>query len=115
MELSGLTNASAGLFNVTLASDSEPEILDQQTLSGFSSFLTYTTLFYASGLNDSTNYTLTVTNLENKTLALDGMNVTVVSGGISYVKCFFHSPRVTQSCFLISHAPIYLASVRLLS
>ena len=94
MELNGLTNASAGLFNVTLSSDSDPEILEQQTLSGFSSFLTYTTLFYATSLNASANYTLTVTNLENKTLALDGMNVTVVSGGNPYVKCFSHLPRV---------------------
>ena len=83
IELAGLTNASAGLFNISLTSDSVA--IQQQQLSGLSSFLTYTTLFYASGLNPNTTHTLTVINAENKTLALESMNITVVDGGERYV------------------------------
>ncbi|KAL5507260.1 hypothetical protein ACEPAH_6716 [Sanghuangporus vaninii] len=82
IELGGLTNASAGLFNISLTSDANTSTaIRQQQLSGFSSFLTYTTLFTASGLNADAMHTLTITNAENKTLALNSMNITVVSGG----------------------------------
>lgn len=85
VELHGLTNATSGLFNVTLTSDSDQSIIEQQQITGLSSFLTYTTLFYATGLDQTSNHTLTITNIENKTLAVDGMNVTVISGGHVYV------------------------------
>ncbi|EJD03010.1 uncharacterized protein FOMMEDRAFT_20179 [Fomitiporia mediterranea MF3/22] len=81
IELAGLTNASAGLFNISLTSDSDSVTLRQQQLSGISSFLTYTTLFYASGLDPTATHTLTIRNIENRTLAVDSMNITVVSGG----------------------------------
>ncbi|KAL5528404.1 hypothetical protein ACEPAF_7540 [Sanghuangporus sanghuang] len=86
IELGGLTNASAGLFNISLTSDANTSTaIRQQQLSGFSSFLTYTTLFTASGLNADAMHTLTITNAENKTLALNSMNITVMSGGQTYV------------------------------
>lgn len=88
MEVSGLTNSSSGLFNVTLTSESDSSVVEHQQLSGASSFQAYTTLFYASDLDNSANYTLTITNVENKTLVLDGMDITVISGGNTYVKRF---------------------------
>lgn len=70
---------------MTLSSESDPPIELNQQLSGESLFLSYTTLFYASGLDRDRTYTLTVTNLENKTLAIQGMNITVLDGGERYV------------------------------
>ncbi|THH07755.1 hypothetical protein EW145_g3171 [Phellinidium pouzarii] len=81
VQLGGLTNATSGLFNIALTSDSDPSIVKQQQISSFSSFLAYTTLFYASGLERNATHILTVTNLENKTLGLDSLSIMVVSGG----------------------------------
>ena len=69
---------------MTLKSDSDPAIELNQQLSGESLFLAYTTLFYATSLDRDRTYTLTVTNLENKTLAIQGMNITVLDGGERY-------------------------------
>ena len=80
----GLTNASSGLYNVSLSSSNGSLLFNDLQLSGFSSFLTYTTLFYAYGLNDSMTYTLTITNAEDSMLAVDGLNITVLSGGKRY-------------------------------
>ncbi|KAI5123979.1 hypothetical protein M0805_006391 [Coniferiporia weirii] len=83
VELGGLTNATSGLFNISLSSDSVSSGVQQQQISSQSLFLTHTTLFYASGLDRNATHTITITNLENKTLGLDNMSITVVSGGES--------------------------------
>ncbi|KAH8119365.1 hypothetical protein DFH11DRAFT_1502100 [Phellopilus nigrolimitatus] len=89
VQLAGLTNATSGNFNVTLSSEFDPSVIIQQQISGSSAFTTYTTLFYASGLDSDAAHMLTITNLENKTLAIDTMNVTVVSGGQRYVRFYY--------------------------
>ena len=78
-------NASSGLFSITLSSVSDSSSIEQQQLSGQSQFLAHTTLFYASGLDRNATHTITVTNLENKTLALHDMSITVVRGEKRYV------------------------------
>jgi len=83
--VTGLINSTAGLFNVSLTSNASLPVVEQQQLSGFSLFLVYTTLFSASGLDPTATHTLTITNTENRTLALNGLNVTVVSGGTACV------------------------------
>ena len=85
VELMGLTNASSGLFNVSLSSSNGSSITNTYQLSGLSSLLSPTTLFYACGLNDTATHMLTITNVENKTLVIDGLNVSVVTGGKRYV------------------------------
>ena len=85
VELTGLTNTSSGLFNVSLSSANGSSITNTYQLSGLSSLLSPTTLFYACGLNDTATHMLTITNVENKTLVIDGLNVSVVSGGKRYV------------------------------
>ena len=81
----GIANASSGLYNVTLRTSNGSTIFDNLQLSAFSSFLSFTTLFYAYGLNESMTHTLTISNAENKTLAVDGLNITVVNGGKRFV------------------------------
>ncbi|KLO18400.1 hypothetical protein SCHPADRAFT_819830 [Schizopora paradoxa] len=83
--VTGIVNSTAGLFNVSVTSNASSAVIEQQQLSGFSPFLVYTTLFTASGLDSTVAHTLTITNIENRTLALNGLNVTVVSGGTAYV------------------------------
>lgn len=73
-------NATAGPYNVSLTSQNGSLIQFQQ-LSGLSSFLTNSTLFYASGLDYSNPYVLTVTNVGNTSLALNGVQITKVAGG----------------------------------
>ena len=100
IELAGLKNASAGFFNISLTSDANTSTaIREQQLSGFSPFLTHTTLFTASGLDGDAMHTITITNAENKTLALNGMNITVVGGGQTYV---IHFTPVTSSGILLA-------------
>ena len=99
VELSGLTNASSGLCAITLNSDSSSSNNQQQQLSGQSSFLAPATLFYASGLARDATHTLTVTNLENKTLTLSDLSITVVQADKRYAV-----PSFISTCLLRSIA-----------
>jgi len=83
--VTGLVNSTAGDFNVSLTSNASSPVVEEQQLTGISPFLVYTILFSASGLDPTATHTLTITNIENRTLALNGLNVTVVSGGTAYV------------------------------
>lgn len=91
VELAGLTNASSGLFSISLSSESDSSSIQQQQLSGQSSFLAPATLFYASGLDRNATHTLTVTNLEKKPLALRDLNITVVKGDERWVRIYLTS------------------------
>lgn len=104
VELSGLTNASSGLFSITLNSDSSSSNNQQQQLSGQSSFLAPATLFYASGLARDATHTLTVTNLENKSLSLSDLSITVVQADKRFVVPFvhLHLPLLSQHCTSLS-------------
>lgn len=111
----GLTNASSGLYNISLSSSNGSSIIDNLQLSSFSSFLSFTTLFYAYGLNDSMTHTLTITNAEDKTLAVDGLNITVVNGGKRYVRIQinslpFHTFFPPKLRLRIDCQPIWLAN-----
>ncbi|KZT29142.1 hypothetical protein NEOLEDRAFT_1167157 [Neolentinus lepideus HHB14362 ss-1] len=72
--VSGFRNEGSGHYNVTL---------DGVTTSydGQSSFTEPALLFYATGLNSSMSHSLTFTNADNRTTAIDSVNITTISGG----------------------------------
>ena len=107
--VAGVVNSTAGLFNVSLVSNASSAVIEQQQLSGFSPFLVYTTLFTASGLDPTAAHTLTITNIENRTLALNGLNVTVVAGGTA---CVFLFPFVLCAKVHISMSTVFSVSRR---
>jgi len=52
---------------------------DSITLNGESSSREATTLFFRTGLNNSVPHTLTITNAEDRLLAIGSINVTTAS------------------------------------
>ncbi|KAI9507911.1 hypothetical protein F5148DRAFT_46156 [Russula earlei] len=72
----GFRDATSGEFSVQLDNDSI--ILD-----GASSSRDATTLFFKTGLNNSVPHTLTITNAEDRLLAIGSINITIASSSSS--------------------------------
>ncbi|TDL24223.1 hypothetical protein BD410DRAFT_838270 [Rickenella mellea] len=125
IQLDGLLNSTAGLYNVTL-SPTNTSITTTNTTTAFSSnknnititqqlnasfpFLTPATLFYASGLDPNTSYHLLVTNLEDKTLAIDGLRITGFKEGYISQPSASSSP-VSSLSGTLPHSAIIAISV----
>ncbi|KAH9956876.1 hypothetical protein BC827DRAFT_1228632 [Russula dissimulans] len=99
VQVLGFRDATSGRFSVQLDNDSV-------TLNGESSSREATTLFFRTGLNNSIPHTLTITNAEDRLLAIGLVNVTTAS-----------SPSVTSRAGSSSHisggtiAAIVVASI----
>jgi hypothetical protein len=65
----GFRDATAGRFSVKLDNDTV-------VLNGASSTKEATTLFFRTGLNNSVEHTLTITNVDERLLAIGSINIT---------------------------------------
>lgn len=72
--VTGIRNTTTGHYNVTIDGVTS-------TFDGRSDWLEPSTLFLQAGLDEMSRHSLTVTNVDDASLAITGINITHVNGG----------------------------------
>jgi hypothetical protein len=72
--VTGIRNTTMGLYNVTLDGATS-------TYDGQSDWFEPSTLFLQAGLDELSRHSLTITNVDDASVAIAGVNVTHVEGG----------------------------------
>jgi hypothetical protein len=101
--ITGIRNTTVGHYNITLDGTTT-------TLNGQSDWLEPSTLFLQGGLDELSEHNLTITNADDASLAIAGLNLTLLSGGTPWVRLSHVIVLI-----LIFHPEVYLMALRLVS